>query len=111
MGSFDGAETCELVVLFILSKLQDINKTIGIYRDDGILTTRSSPRQTQKLAEQISNIFKDHGLKITANANLKIVDFLEVTLDLNTGLYKPFTKPNNTIQYVHSKSITSTFIK
>jgi hypothetical protein len=32
------------------------------------------------------------------------VDFLDVTLDLNTGLFKPFMKPNNTMLYVNKNS-------
>ena len=44
------------------------------------------------------------GLKITIDANLKCVDFLDVTFELDTGLHKPFLKPNNTLQYVHTSS-------
>ena len=44
------------------------------------------------------------GLKITIDANLSTVDFLDVTLELKTGLYKPYMKPNNTLQYVHTSS-------
>ena len=33
-----------------------------------------------------------------------MVDFLDVTLDLNSGIYKPYTKPNSTLQYVHFNS-------
>ena len=38
MGSHDGAEICELVNLFILSKLaEDLgNKNVELYRDDGL---------------------------------------------------------------------------
>ena len=38
MGSYDGAEVCELVGLFILNTLaQKYNKhDIGLYRDDGL---------------------------------------------------------------------------
>merc|ERR1712177_202308 len=32
------------------------------------------------------------------------VDFLDVNLDLKTGLYKPCKKPNHTPLYVHSLS-------
>ena len=32
------------------------------------------------------------------------VDFLDVTLELKTGLHRPYMKPNNTIQYVHTSS-------
>ena len=38
MGSFDGAELCELVALFILytiAKEYELN-TAGLYRDDGL---------------------------------------------------------------------------
>ena len=27
--------------------------------------------------------------------NLKTVDYLDISFDLNTGIYKPFNKPNN----------------
>ena len=33
MGSFDGAETCELVGLFVLSQLKDLNIDVDLYRD------------------------------------------------------------------------------
>ena len=37
MCSFDGAETCELVGLYLLSKLtQVVGNNIGLYRDDGL---------------------------------------------------------------------------
>ena len=34
MGSYDGAETCELVGSFLLSFLQDLNLNVELYRDD-----------------------------------------------------------------------------
>ena len=38
IGSFDGAEICELVGLFVLDKLAlDLeNCNVGLYRDDGL---------------------------------------------------------------------------
>ena len=41
--------------------------------------------------------------KLASNfeANKKVADFLDVTLDMNKGTYKPFIKPNNTPLYVH----------
>ena len=37
-GSFDGAEVCELVGLFMLNKLNELvtNGSVGLYRDDGL---------------------------------------------------------------------------
>ena len=43
-------------------------------------------------------------MAITINANLKIVDFLDVTFDLNTGIYKPYCKPNDKPLYVNKQS-------
>ena len=38
MGSYDGVQICELVGLFILSKLKDtFGNNIGLYRDDGLV--------------------------------------------------------------------------
>ena len=43
MGSYDGAETCELVGSFLLSQLQNLNINIGLYRDN-----RGSRRTSKK---------------------------------------------------------------
>ena len=49
-------------------------------------------------------IFQDEGLKITIEANLHVTDFLDVMLDLRSGKYYPYRKPNNELLYVHAKS-------
>ena len=36
--------------------------------------------------------------------NLKMVDYLGVTLNLNDGTYRPFHKPNEKITYIHVES-------
>ena len=77
---------------------------IGLYRDDGLAILEDSPRNVEKIKQEISKIFNKHGLRITTEANKKIVNFLDVTLDLNAGIHKPYMKPNNTPQYVHSRS-------
>ena len=46
-------------------------------------------------------MFKSNGLKITIDANKKIVLFLDVTFDLTDGSYKLYMKPNNELSYVH----------
>ena len=48
-------------------------------------------------------IFAKNELKITIKANKKVVNFLDVTFDLNTGKFKPNSKPTNTPLYVHNK--------
>ena len=49
-------------------------------------------------------MFKSNGLKITIDANKKIVNFLDVTFNLTNGSYKPYMKPNNKLSYVHQQS-------
>ena len=35
---------------------------------------------------------------------MKIINFLDVTLNLSSGKYQPYSKPNNIQLYIHSKS-------
>ena len=54
--------------------------------------------------KEMCKIFKKHNLQITIEANKKVVDFLDLTLDLRTGVYKPYKKTNNNIAYIHKQS-------
>ncbi|XP_067951745.1 uncharacterized protein [Watersipora subatra] len=105
MGSYDGAETCELVGTYLLSLLPDeLKRNTGLYRDDGLAICDGTPRSIENMKKQICKTFKQNKLKITIEANQKIINFLDVTLDLNSGTHSPYTKPNNNIQYVHAQS-------
>ena len=107
MGSFDGAEVCELVGLFLLNGL--CNKygvnNIGLYRDDGlgILKNKSGP-QADRVRKDITKHFKNHGLNITIQTNLKIVNYLDVTFNLTNETYCPYRKPNDTPLYINTQS-------
>ena len=100
MGSFDGAEVCDLVGLYLLSQLQHLAMNVGLYRDDGLAITNKPPRAVENMKKEMCRIFKDNGLNITIDANKKVVDFL----DLRTGNYKPYKKPNDCINYIHKES-------
>ena len=92
MGSFDGAETCELVGLYLLSKLTPVvGNDIGLYRDDGLAALNKTPREIENIKKYICQTFNEHNLKLTIEANKKSVNFLDVTLDLNSSTYKPYT--------------------
>ena len=105
MGSYDGAETCELVGCYLLSQLKQIpGIEIGLYRDDGLAITRQTPKETERIKKEICKVFNKNNLKITIEANKKVVNFLDVTFDLNTEKFKPYSKPTSTPIYVHSKS-------
>ena len=94
MGSYDGAETCELVGSFLLSQLQDLKINVGLYRDDGLAITNATSRDTENIKKEIFRIFNNNGLHITIEANKQIINFLDVTLNLN--------RPS--LQYVHRES-------
>ena len=104
MGSFHGAEICELVGLYIQSNLENIllKTNFGLYRDDGLIILRNlNGQQIDKKRKTIIKIFKDIGFSIDIQANLKEVDFVDVTLNLQNGTYRPYKKPN-------AKLLTST---
>ena len=104
MGNYDGAETCELVGNFLLSQLQDLNINLGLYRDNRLAVTNTTPRDTENIKKEICRIFNNNGLRITIEANKQVINFLDVTFNLNQSTYRPFTKPNTSLQYVHRES-------
>ena len=107
MGSYDGAEVCELVGLYMLDLLSKNlgTENIGLYRDDGlaIFKTNSGP-QNERNKKEIIKTFKNHNLKLDIKSNLKVVDYLDVTFDLRNGSFKPYRKPNNDSRYVNASS-------
>ncbi|KAL5022732.1 hypothetical protein ScPMuIL_001887 [Solemya velum] len=104
IGSFDGAETCELVGLFILSQLRELNIDVGLYRDDGLAISQKNTKANRAHQETNMQFSHHNSLKMTIEANKSIVDFLDVTFNIACGTYKPYLKPNNTPKYVHTES-------
>ena len=99
MGSFDGAEICELLGLYLLNSLKKEfgSASIGLYRDDGLACCeKTSDPQIERMKKSIVNIFKSNGLKITIEANLHQTDFLDVTMDLAQNQYFPTVNPTVT---------------
>ena len=107
MGAFDGAEICELVGIFMqhqISKHYDTTK-IGLYRDDGLAAFKNtSGPQAERIKKKLNSIFKKHGLELVIECNKKIVDYLDVTFNLNDSSYKPYHKPGSKIQYINTES-------
>ena len=106
MGSYDGAEICELVGLYILDLLSRkfSKERIGLYRDDGLAALKLSGPQADRARKDIVEIFKQCGLRVTVEILLKQTDFLDVTLDLASGKFWPYRKPNSDPLYINSKS-------
>ena len=107
MGSYDGAETCEAVVCYLLSKLaKKLGKqvSVGCYRDDGLAICYGTPREIENHKKEICKIFQENGLKITIEANKKVIDYLDITLDLTRNTYSPYMKPGNRPTYINIHS-------
>lgn len=81
-----------------------MNGNFGLYRDDGLGAVRATPKQAETIKKQLCKIFRDHSLNITIDANRKVVDYLDVTMNLNDGTYSPYMKENNSIKYVNKNS-------
>ena len=114
MGSFDGAEICEFVGLFLLDRLASVlgKKNVGLYRDDGLAVLRNISGPTmERTRKKIIRVFQAQGLRITSECNLSRTDFLDVCFDLNEEAYIPDRKPNNTPLYIHDQSIRLPIIK
>ena len=107
MGSFDGAEDCELVGLYLLDKLSKLlgKDNVGLYRDDGLAAVKSTSGPVlDKMRKNIITLFKNDSLGITIDTNLIETDFLDVTFNLTTGKFFPNRKPNNIPLYINVKS-------
>ena len=63
-----------------------------------------SARLADKTRKELLKVFEQFDLKITAEANLHVVNFLDVIFDLPTGKRKPYRKPNDDPLYIHKHS-------
>ena len=76
-----------------------------MYRDDRLVDLRNANGRTADLSRKdIISIFRTFGFNIDIQTNLKIVDFLNVTFNLENGTYRPFKKPNDKLLYLHTSS-------
>ena len=106
MGAYDVAEVCEILGLFLLNNLANKfdKNSVGLYRDDGIALFKNiNGHRADKIRIEFHQLFQENGLSLVIECNLKTVNYLDITLDLNTGSYKPYCKPNDEILYIHTK--------
>ena len=105
MGCLDRAEICDLTGIYILSKIKSVfenQNDVGLYRDNGlgILWNLSDP-QIERVRKEIIKIFKECGLSIT---NLKVVQFLDIELDVMNNAYRPYKKPSDNPMQINVNS-------
>ena len=75
-----------------------------MYQDDWLICSRKSKRELDIIRKKLHKLFATLGLDITVEAGLKQVDFLDVHLDLTTGMFQPYRKDASPPVYVHRKS-------
>ena len=107
MGAYDGAEICELIGTFLLSIIIGIydKRNIGLYRDDGLAVFKNASGPcNERIKKDLQKIFSDKSLSIEIECNKKVVNYLDVTLNLNDGSYKPYHKDSDETNYIHVNS-------
>ena len=107
MGGYDSSQIADLVGLYILNMLTRIISPhqLGLYHNDGLLyIPNSNGPLCSSIQKRIIRAFKFLGFKIEISSNIKIVNFLDVTLDLSNNSYKPFIKTNQNPSYININS-------
>ena len=83
MVAYDGAVVCELVGTYMLNVLSKkySKSDFGLYRDGGSAALKKkSELQSEQVKKNIQKIFKDHGLDIIIQCNMKVVNYLRCHL-------------------------------
>ena len=104
MGGYNSAQIADLVGLYILNTLGRIADPIHIrlYRDDSSLyIPNSDGPKCSSIQKKIIRIFKFLGFKIEISSNIKIANFLDITLNLSDNSYRPFLKTNQYPSYIN----------
>ena len=80
-------------------------KQIGLYRDDSlvILKNTSGP-EAEKIKKNFQKLFKEKDRHIIVECNLKITNYLGITLNLNDGSYHTYRQPNEKANYIYINS-------
>ena len=107
MRGYDSSLIADLVGLYILDILNRIisPEKIGLYHYDGLIyIPNSNGPNSSSVQKKIIRAFKFLGFKIEVLSNNKIVNFLDVTLDLSNNTYKPFIKTDQYPSYINVNS-------
>lgn len=77
------------MLLWALMMAQKFNKNnIDLYRDEGLAVFKNiNGHQADKIRKEFQQLFKKFALSLEVEYNLKIVNYLDVTLNLNNGTY------------------------
>ena len=99
MRAYDGAEVRKLGVTYMLSVISEnykkqISDFIVMMDHDCKELKWTGNKKKQK---NIQKIFKEKKVDIVIQCNMRIANYLDVSLNLNNSNYKPYHKPYNEI--------------
>ena len=80
-------------VIFVFTNVLQVSNLIKLCPNDGLAAFRTTARKIEQIKKSICKVFNSKQLQITIEANKKVVNFLDVTLDLNKQSYAPYIKP------------------
>lgn len=107
MGAYDSAQIADLVGIYILDILSRICKSQTnrpIQRWWTRVHTDSKGPLTLKIQKKIIRAFKLLGFRIEISSEPKIVDYLDITLNLTNNTFKLYHKDNETPTYINVNS-------
>ena len=104
MGAFDGSKICKLVGCLLQYNLNNRvgPYSHGLYLVDGlIILDNSTPRKCDTIRKKLHRLFNGFRFKLEIQTNLKITDYLDITLNLYNETVYPFRKQNQNPHYVN----------
>ena len=100
MGGYDSAQIADLEGLYISNTLSRIIDSVQI----GLYITNSDGLKCSSVQKNIIRVFKFLEFKTEISTNIKIANYLDVTLDLSNNSYRPFLKTNQCPSYINVNS-------
>ena len=94
----------QLVEYQKLNKLTNLCSIMASHFDGLAAFRNMGPRTADKVRKRFVDCFAEFGLKITIQTNLKIVNYLDISLNLINGTYQPYRKPENAPLFIHNDS-------
>ena len=94
---YHGTETCELVGTFLKYMIDTTSVCIAT-----TVFKNKSSTQCERIKKRLQKIFKDFGFETVAESNLSILNYLNVTLNVNHGSFKPCQKPDDITHLITS---------
>ena len=92
MRAYDGAELCELVERFSLASVYIM-----------ITGCQYIKTQLERIKKNLLKTFNEFVLEIVAESNLRIVNYLDVTLKFNDGSFRLYDKTDYIIPYINKE--------